>query len=318
MYDERNNKRGIQWGNLLRGAIKFIVIIIALFLIIFIVTKCTRGVKNIKSNTGTKTTVKSSLSSQMASLQEATLKFANDGNLPTAPYASKTVRLKELQEKGMIGTLKDSKGNECSTSGTFARITKLENNYMTRLNVICNKKTESKTIYIGCFSDCPSGKVCLGSKNKLEGICAAPQSTTKVESTAQSSSSNNNHEGPVYTPSGVANTNNTNNNTSTYTPPKTRTMYEFKKYQTTYSCSNGVLVGNKCESYSPAYYEFSEQYGHLYTCKDGKTYKLINGEKTCVTYSEPVSNRTVVDTTWSYSTYLSGYERTGNTKQVSE
>ena len=48
MYDEKNGKKGIQWGNLLRGAIKFVVIIIALFLIIFVVTKCTRGIKNIK------------------------------------------------------------------------------------------------------------------------------------------------------------------------------------------------------------------------------------------------------------------------------
>ena len=332
MYDERNNKRGIQWGNLLRGAIKFLVIIIALFLIIFVVTKCTRGVKNIKSHAGTNTQVKTTLSNQMASLQEATIKYANDGNLPTAAYASKTVRLKELKEQGMIGTLKDSKGNECSTSGTYARITKLENNYMTRLNVVCNKKTESKTVYIGCFSDCPNGKVCLGSKNKLEGLCAAPQTTKKTESTVQSTSSNstpvNTDHGTVYTATGVRDNNNysnntsnntsTNTNTSTYTPPKTRTMYEFKKYQTTYSCSSGVLVGNKCELYSPVHYDFNEQYGHIYTCEGNKTYKLVNGVKTCVTYIEPVANKTVVDTTWSYSTYLAGYERTGNTKQVTE
>ena len=110
MYDERNNKRGIQWGNLLRGAIKFLVIIIALFLIIFVVTKCTRGVKNIKSHTGTKTQVKTTLSNQIASLQEATIKYANEGNLPTAAYASKTVRLKELKEQGI--DIKDSSSIE--------------------------------------------------------------------------------------------------------------------------------------------------------------------------------------------------------------
>lgn len=329
MYDEKNGKKGIQWGNLLRGAIKFVVIIIALFLIIFVVTKCTRGIKNIKSQTGTKTQIKSTLSSQLSELQTAAIKYANDGNLPTAAYASKTVRLKELQEQGMIGTLRDSKGNECSTSGTYARITKLENNYMTRLNVVCNKKTGSKTIYIGCFNDCGDGKVCLGSKNKLEGLCATPQN--KTESTASTSTSSDttttpsSNRGPIYTVDGVINPKNTsssdtnNTSTSTYTPPKTRTMYEFNKYQTTYSCSEGVLVDNKCESYYPVHYEFSVELGkNIFSCDNGDTYKFVNGKKRCVVYSTPSSSRTVVDTTWSYNTYLAGYERTGNTKEVTE
>ena len=56
------------------------------------------------------------------------------------------------------------------------------------------------------------------------------------------------------------------------------------------------------------------RYGQLAECE----YKIINGQKTCVSYTDAISSKTVVDTTWSYSTYLAGYERTGNTKQVTE
>ena len=345
MYDEKDSKKGIQWGNLLRGAIKFIVIIIALFLIIFVVTKCTRGIKNIKTNTGTATS-KITLSSQLDSLQKATIKYANEGNLPTAAYASKTVRLKELQEQGMIKNLTDSKGNACSATGTYARITKLENNYMTRLNVVCNKKTESKTVYIGCFSDCGDGKVCLGSKNKLEGLCNAPakqaESTAPKSNTSNSNTSSNtsstskgdpnssfaesgkssnassfDNSGRSTSASSFDNSGNTSSQrTST---PTTRTMYEFKKYKTSYACASGVLEGDKCLTITRPHYEYDMTIGkHIFTCEGNTVYRIVNNQKQCVSYSDATASRTVVDTTWSYSTYLAGYERTGNTKQVTE
>ena len=96
-------------------------------------------------------------------------------------------------------------------------------------------------------------------------------------------------------------------------------MYEFKKYKTTYSCNSGVLDGNKCATYSDVDYSYDRVNGrHLFTCKNNTEYKIINGQKTCVSYTDAISSKTVVDTTWSYSTYLAGYERTGNTKQVTE
>lgn len=319
MYDEKEtHSSNIQWGNILRRVVKFVVLIIIVVLIFSLVTRCTRAVNSVKKKNSD---VKTSLNTQLLKMQNATISYATKENLPSATYTSKTIRLKELEDHGKIKNLKDSKGNVCSVSNSYSRITKLENNYMVRMYLTCGKNTGSKTFYIGCFDEC-GGKVCLGSKSKKGGICTS----SNVESTSNvQSSTNTNTDTNVNTDTGTDNT-----NTQPVTPvtpvtpartPVTKTLYEYVKYRITYACGDGSLSGNKCvKSYPATYdgYDYSRR-EYMYSCPNGGTFNRDSQNKpVCTISTNAIQNRVIEDTLWSYNVSVAGYEKTGRTKTITE
>lgn len=328
MYDEKETRSSnIEWGNILRKVIKFVVLIIIVVLIFSLVTRCTRAVNSVKNRN---TEAKTSLNTQLLKMQNATIKYATKENLPSATYTSKTIRLKELEDSGKIKNLKDSKGNVCSLSNSYSRITKLENNYMVRMYLTCGKNTGNKTFYIGCFDDC-NGKVCLGSKSKKGGLCTnnSVESTTNTETntntssnTNTSTSTNNSSDRLVDFGNSSNNTSSSNSNTSnnTYTPV-TKTLYEYVKYRNSYACSDGTLEGNKCvKSYTATYagYDYTNK-EYKYTCPNGGTFnRNAQNKPVCSTKTDAILNRVIEDTLWSYNTSVDGYERTGQTKTITE
>ena len=73
MYDEKETRSSnIEWGNILRKVIKFVVLIIIVVLIFSLVTRCTRAVNSVKNRN---TEAKTSLNTQLLKMQNATIKL---------------------------------------------------------------------------------------------------------------------------------------------------------------------------------------------------------------------------------------------------
>lgn len=323
MYDEKEtNKNSIKWGLIFRRVIKFVIIVLIVLLLVFTVTKCSKAVKNVK---GTSRTTNTTLASQLNAMQKATISYLTVDKLPTRNNSTRTVRLSELVKNNKIGEIKDNKGNTCSQTRSYSKITRLENNYLVETRLSCGTKSDTIKYYIGCFPSCV-GDICEGNKSQTNGICEQVESTSSRESTNVESTSNiNSTQSTNNNNSNTNNNTNTNNSTnsnSTYTPPApvTKTMYEYRKYSYSYSCPNGgTLYNNKCVNYYSAYYEGydSSTKQYKYTCPKGGTYIYVEykGHK-CATYTDAISKKVYGETFWSYDSNLQGYEKTGNTKQV--
>ena len=324
MYDEKEtNNSSIKWGLIFRRVIKLIIIVAVVLILVITVTKCSKAVKNVK---GTAKTTNTTLASQLNEMQKATISYLTVDKLPTRDNLSRTIRLSELVKNNKIGEIKDNKGNTCSQTRSYSKITRLANNYVVETRLSCGTKSDTIKYYIGCFPAC-AGDICEGTKSQTNGICEQIESTSNRESTSEQSTARTNDTQSTTNNSSSntnnnTNTNNSTNSNSTYTPPApvTRTMYEYKKISYSYTCPNGgTLENDKCANYYSAYYEgydpSTKQY--KYTCPNGGTYVYVEykGHK-CATYTNATSKKVYGEAFWSYDNNLQGYEKTGNTKQV--
>lgn len=346
MYEENENK--IDWGNIIKRVVMIIGAILIILGIVTAVSKCAK--KDIVEPPKEKEV---DLTNQLNQLEAATLKYLTKDNLPVELNASKTIRLKILINKEILTDITDENNNKCDTNESYAEVTRLENSYAVKLSLTCGKNKDYRIIYVGCFEDC-NGGICKGTENSIGGVCneivdKEPDKKPVNNNNNNTSSINNNNKPNTSTPSkpnnsnsGSNNSNNNNNNSNTNNnnnqtnnKPK-EIMYEYKRCST--SCKEGTLNSrtNKCEfeirnpfstkvsftnsslanKKNPAIgYSFisyaNDLYNYImYECTD--SYIFNYDTKKCTRNSiDPIKS---CETTWSYSTSLPGWERTGNTK----
>lgn len=252
MYEEKEKK--IDWGNIIKKVVTCIAVILIILGIITLVGKCSKNNDNKNKEENTKV----NLNSQLDEFEEAILKYLNKDNLPTELGASKTIRLKIVQNKGLIGNLKDSKNNRCDSNESYAEVTRLDDNYAVKTTLVCGGNTDYRVTYVGCFPEC-NGEVCTGSEDSKNGICNVKpvEETPSNTETNKTETTTNTSKPSTVTPAKKPTTNNKkpSNNTTTNNKPETITLYEHKKCETTsYTCKNigGTLVYNSvCEKTTP-------------------------------------------------------------------
>lgn len=310
MYDEKEPKFNIDWPTVIKKILTFVVIIIFVIGIITLIVSCSHNAsKNRKTQSNTNVTESetedSNLDGVMNAMQKAILKYATPDVMPKTVGNIETVRLDYLIKENYTGELKSKDGKTCDRDKTYGVITRLENNYTLKIYADCGSNKDSKTIYIGCFSDC-NGSVCKGTKSK-KGICNGTSSTSSSESESESTVSQS-----------TSANNNTSSNTNTSNTDNTQTTtkyYEYRKYYTEYSCPNGGTINtqnNRCEINTPAtYHGIVQGKGLSYSCDNGGVLQ----KNRCITSYDPTPKRVYTTTIWSSKPSLgSGYERTGRIK----
>lgn len=345
MYEENENK--IDWSNIIKRVLLIIAAILVVLGIATAVKKCT------KSNSVDDPKEKEvDLTNQLDQLEAATLKYLTKDNLPIELNASKTIRLKIMINKELITDITDETNTKCDSNESYAEVTRLENNYAVKLSLTCGKNKDYRLIYVGCFESC-NGGICKGTEASTGGVCnevttkepdKKPNNTTNNSGNKVNNNTNSNtntNKKPSTTPSkpgnnsSNSNTNADNNNNSQTTKPK-EVMYEFRRC--TESCKEGTYNSRtkKCEfdietprrsnvsftnsslanKKNPAIgYTFvsysNDLYNYIkYECSNDYTFEYDT--KKCT--RKPIEPTKSCETTWSYSTSISGWERTGNTK----
>ena len=336
MYESRRSS--ISWFEILR---KLLILIIFMIIIFGLTYFCSNKNKNQSDNNTVKTSnvvkksdttkkekknqkskkEKNEFKTSIKKIENASLGYFTIDKLPTKENETKTVTLKQLIKNGNIKTLKTDSGKKCDKNKSKVTIKKVKDKYIMTTTVVSGKKTKTNKSYVGCFSNCIKGKICRGNSSSKEGICLKNKTTKKtntkdVESTTESTekknnestsekenkttNQNNNNNTNTNTNSNNNQTNN-NSNKSTYTPPvqtpKT-TYYEYKRCTTSLYCDQGVLKNNEC------------------VVTKNKTYIDIHGnsmQSNVSSYFAP-KVRTTCDTTWSSSSNLAGWSKTGRTK----
>ena len=133
--------------------------------------------------------------------------------LPQDFNTSKKMTLKEMIDEHLILPLMDSNGNYCSEDDSYVQITKLENEYVIKVQLSCTDKKDYVIEHFGCYDICSD-------------VCKILETTNKNDKTTN---------GKVTT----------KNNGKLY-------EYQFMKNECTekfdkYVCPSGYyLVGNKC------------------------------------------------------------------------
>ena len=129
MYYEDNVKIKIDWKGLILKLIA-VVLIIILFIWLFPMPKLDTFYSRIYNE-------------NLNTMKEAAENYFVKDKLPEKTGASNTIKLQEMIDKKLITEFTDKNNKECSTTNSFAQVTKTENdNYVLKIQLSCEDKTD--------------------------------------------------------------------------------------------------------------------------------------------------------------------------------
>lgn len=87
-------------------------------------------------------------------MKEVAKSYYTTERLPKNVGDSKKMTLKEMIDNHLILPLTDSKGKTCNTTDSYVEITKMENEYVIRVNLSCSDNKDYVIEHFGCYDIC--------------------------------------------------------------------------------------------------------------------------------------------------------------------
>ena len=166
MYTEEYEKKGF----LIKGfLVKLILVIIFALLLVWLLPKFVVPAinKTISENNNTCTaetcdqTSLNALTSQIFSnnldqMKEAAISYYTQERLPKEVGQSETLTLSDMIGKKLILPLIDKNNKPCDVENSYVKITKLDDEYLLKVNLKDSTKEDYILIHLGCYSYCES------------------------------------------------------------------------------------------------------------------------------------------------------------------
>lgn len=87
-------------------------------------------------------------------MKEAALNYYTNERLPQSLNGTSKITLKEMLDEKLLYSLVDSAGKKCSTTESYVEVTKLENEYLFKVNLACSDITDYILVHQGCYDYC--------------------------------------------------------------------------------------------------------------------------------------------------------------------
>ena len=296
MYTEEP-KRTIDWGNVIKKGLIFLVIAAVIFLFIWLFTRNNSNSVNVdyeNENTVNETltnpdSYSESFINNYRYFHDTAKEYFLISELPSSGNTLKYT-LQQLIDKGLI--LPFSYGNEtCDTEASYVTVTNNNGKYIMTTTLVCGKEVAKTTEELGCNQLC-TDKSCVD-KTKIEyqykqaykatdTVYSCPSGYTKSGSKCYKNNSSTTTPSKITTytcPSGYTKSGSGENTKCT----KGNETIINATPNTTYSCSKGKLSGNKCIIETTV----NAKANTTYSCSSGE----LKGNK-CVTTTNAKANTT--------------------------
>lgn len=171
MYEE--NRTGFILKDIL---LQIILVVIFVFLLLWLFP--TKGYVNNKIDNSLNPVYQELFNSHLNSMKEAAQSYYTTSRLPKKVGDKVSITLGEMLDKKLISTFVDSNNKQCNLNASYVEITKMDDEYMMKVNLSCSDKSDYIIVYLGCYDYCENG------------LCEKEESTNN--STTVKPSSNNN------------------------------------------------------------------------------------------------------------------------------
>ena len=156
MYSAQYNKKGFAIKDFL---LKFILVCVFAFLIAWLLPKFLEPA--VITNAEEAPVDVSPLTSQifadnLEKMKEAAISYYTDERLPQAVGESDTMTLSDMIGKKLIVALIDENNKACDVEESYVQITKMENEYLLKVNLKDSVKEDYILVHLGCYTYCDS------------------------------------------------------------------------------------------------------------------------------------------------------------------
>ena len=155
MYNEEYENRGFPFRDFL---LKLILVIIFVFLLVWLLPKFITPA--VVEQTGGATDI-SALTSQIFAenldkMKEAAISYYTDERLPKNVGESHKMTLSDMNGKKIITPLIDKNNKPCDVEGSYVEITKMDDEYLLKVNLKDSEKEDYILVHLGCYTYCDS------------------------------------------------------------------------------------------------------------------------------------------------------------------
>lgn len=156
MYSEEYERRGFPFKNFL---LKLILVIIFAFLLAWLLPKFIEP--SVITNNNETTVDLSPLTSQIFAdnlerMKDAAISYYTDERLPQEVGESDTMTLSDMIGKKLIVALIDKNNKACDVEESYVKITKLDEEYLLKVNLKDSEKEDYILVHLGCYTYCES------------------------------------------------------------------------------------------------------------------------------------------------------------------
>lgn len=189
MYTEEYEHKGFPFRDFL---LKLILIIIFVFLLVWLLPKFISP-KIVNNNTNSKNVDLSPLTSQifadnLEKMKDAAISYYTDERLPKEVGESDTLTLSDMIGKKLIVALIDKNNKACDVEKSYVKITKMDDEYLLKVNLKCSHKEDYILVHLGCYTYCDS-YICEKNETNVAIKASKPQATVIIKGTNNNNSS---------------------------------------------------------------------------------------------------------------------------------
>ena len=228
MYTEEYENRGFPFRDFL---LKLILIIIFVFLLVWLIPKFTSPTKVVSEDSNTEEL--EALTSQIFSdnlekMKEAAISYYTDERLPKEVGDSDKMTLSDMIGKKLIVALIDKNNKACDVEKSYVKITKVDDEYILKVNLKDSEKEDYILVHLGCYTYCDS-YVCEKKETQVAIKASKPSSTTPIKNNTNTNPTETKEE-TTPTPTDTPTDEPTDQETPTPTPTQQPGyIYEYQK-----------------------------------------------------------------------------------------
>lgn len=179
MYTEEYEQRGFPFRDFL---LKLILIIIFIFLLVWLLPKFISP-KVVNKNSD-KTIENKALSSQIFAeninkMKEAAISYYTEERLPKEVGESEKMTLSEMIGKKLLVPLIDKNGKACNVEKSYVKITKMDNEFLLKVNLKTSTEEDYILVHLGCYNYCDS-YICEKNETNVNIKESKPSSTVVI------------------------------------------------------------------------------------------------------------------------------------------
>lgn len=157
MYTEEYEAKGFPLRSFL---LKLIFVLIFVFLLIWLIPKATTQKLENKNDTDLSPTSHDEVFAEnLEKMQKVAVDYYQKDRLPQTVGSSDKMTLSSMIQKKLIVPLVDHQNNKCDVHKSYVKVTKLDQEYLMKINLKCKKEEDYILVHMGDYSYC-DGDIC--------------------------------------------------------------------------------------------------------------------------------------------------------------
>lgn len=180
MYNEQYEKRGLPFKDFF---IKLILVIVFAFLLAWLLPKFVQPavITNAKeANVDLSPLTSQIFADNLDRMKEAAISYYTDERLPKEVGESDTMTLSDMIGKKLIVALVDKNNKACDVDKSYVKITKMENEYLLKVNLKDSEKEDYILVHLGCYTYCDT-YICEKKSTGVSSSLSKPTSSVPIK-----------------------------------------------------------------------------------------------------------------------------------------